>query len=72
MVNPHSGIVWCDGTVDLTKDSIAMQRLKELAEQAKKEPFSLMSIPINIQYLAMISDGPSVHLDKTLARASVR
>lgn len=55
--------------LDLTKDSIAMQRLKESAEQAKKELSASMSTSINIQYLAMTLDGTPVHLDETLTRA---
>lgn len=43
--------------VDLSKDKIALQRLKEAAEQAKKELSSSMSTTINMQYLAMTPDG---------------
>lgn len=55
--------------IDLSKDRIAMQRLKEAAEQAKKELSSSMSTSINMQYLAMTPDGTPVHLDETLTRA---
>ena len=55
--------------VDLSKDKIALQRLKEAAEQAKKELSSSMSTTINMQYLAMTPDGTPVHLDETLTRA---
>lgn len=54
--------------VDLAKDKIAMQRLKDAAEQAKKELSSAMSTNINLQYLSMSEAGP-VHLDEKLTRA---
>ena len=57
------------GGVDLSKDKIALQRLKEAAEQAKKELSSSTSTSINMQYLAMTPDGTPVHLDETLTRA---
>ena len=55
--------------VDLSKDKIALQRLKEDAEQAKKELSSSTSTSISMQYLAMTPDGTPVHLDETLTRA---
>ena len=55
--------------VDLAKDKIALQRLKEAAEQAKKELSSSTSTTISMQYLAMTPDGTPVHLDETLTRA---
>ena len=55
--------------VDLSKDKIALQRLKEAAEQAKKELSSSSSTSISMQYLAMTPDGTPVHLDETLTRA---
>ena len=54
--------------VDLSKDKIAMQRLKDAAEQAKKELSSAMSTNINLQYLSMSEAGP-IHLDEKLTRA---
>ncbi|WP_370890568.1 molecular chaperone DnaK [Janibacter sp. GXQ6167] len=54
--------------VDLSKDKIAMQRLKDAAEQAKKELSSANSTSINLQYLSMGENGP-IHLDETLSRA---
>lgn len=54
--------------VDPTKDSSAMQRLKEAAEQAKKELSSATSTNISLQYLSMSENGP-VHLDESLSRA---
>ena len=55
--------------VDLSKDKIALQRLREAAEQAKKELSSSTSTSISMQYLAMTPDGTPVHLDETLTRA---
>jgi len=54
--------------VDLAKDKIAMQRLRESAEQAKKELSSSTSTNISLQYLSMTENGP-VHLDEQLTRA---
>ena len=53
---------------DLSKDAVALQRLKEAAEQAKKELSSATSTNISLQYLSMTADGP-IHLDETLTRA---
>ncbi|MDD7687458.1 MAG: molecular chaperone DnaK [Actinomycetaceae bacterium] len=54
--------------VDLSKDKVALQRLKEAAEQAKKELSSASSTNISLQYLSMTENGP-IHLDETLTRA---
>ncbi|MCQ9164796.1 MULTISPECIES: molecular chaperone DnaK [unclassified Arthrobacter] len=54
--------------IDLSKDKIALQRLKEAAEQAKKELSSSTSTNISLQYLSVTPDGP-VHLDEQLTRA---
>jgi molecular chaperone DnaK len=54
--------------IDLSKDKIAMQRLRESAEQAKKELSTATSTGISLQYLSMSENGP-VHLDETLTRA---
>ena len=53
---------------DLSKDPVALQRLKEAAEQAKKELSSATSTNISLQYLSMTADGP-IHLDESLTRA---
>ncbi|NMC28057.1 MAG: Hsp70 family protein, partial [Syntrophomonadaceae bacterium] len=53
---------------DLTKDKMAMHRLKEAAEKAKHELSSLMSVDINIPYITATQDGP-LHLEATLTRA---
>ena len=54
--------------VDLSKDKIAMQRLRDAAEQAKKELSSSTSTNISLQYLSMGENGP-IHLDETITRA---
>jgi molecular chaperone DnaK len=54
--------------VDLSKDKIAMQRLRDAAEQAKKELSSSTSTNVSLQYLSMSENGP-IHLDETISRA---
>ncbi|WP_250258627.1 molecular chaperone DnaK [Dermabacter sp. Marseille-Q3180] len=54
--------------VDLSKDRIALHRLKEAAEQAKKELSSSTSTNISLQYLSMSENGP-IHLDEKLTRS---
>ncbi|MCR8526267.1 Hsp70 family protein, partial [Escherichia coli] len=46
---------------DLSKDKIALQRLREAAEQAKKELSSATSTNISLQYLSVTAEGP-IHL----------
>jgi molecular chaperone DnaK len=53
---------------DLSKDKVALQRLREAAEQAKKELSSATSTNISLQYLGMSENGP-IHLDTKLTRA---
>ena len=54
--------------VDVSKDKIALQRLKEAAEQAKKELSNSMSTQIQLPYLSLTENGPA-NLDETLSRA---
>ena len=54
--------------VDLRKDSIALQRLKEAAEKAKIELSSSQSTEINLPYITATASGPK-HLVQTLTRA---
>lgn len=54
--------------VDVSGDKIALQRLKEAAEQAKKELSSSTSTSINLPYLSLTDSGP-VSLSETLTRA---
>jgi len=54
--------------VDLTKDKMALQRLREAAEKAKIELSSSMQTSINLPYITASADGP-LHLDESLSRA---
>ena len=54
--------------VDVSNDKIALQRLKEAAEQAKKELSSSMSASIQLPYLSLTENGPA-NLEETLTRA---
>ena len=54
--------------VDLSKDTMALQRLKVAAEQAKKELSSAMQTNINLPYITATAEGPK-HFDMTLTRA---
>ncbi|GAB2525751.1 molecular chaperone DnaK [Paramicrobacterium agarici] len=54
--------------VDVSNDKIAKQRLKEAAEQAKKELSSSTSTSIQLPYLSLTENGPA-NLDETLSRA---
>ncbi|MGI8986450.1 MAG: Hsp70 family protein, partial [Nocardioidaceae bacterium] len=53
---------------DLSNDKIAMQRLRDVAEQAKKELSGSTNTSINLQYLSMGENGP-IHLDESISRA---
>lgn len=57
-----------DKGIDLSKDSMAMQRLKEAAEKAKIELSSSISTEINLPFITANQDGPQ-HLVMTLNRA---
>ena len=54
--------------VDLSTDKMAMQRLKEAAEKAKKELSSLTTSNINLPFITATAEGPK-HMDITLTRA---
>ena len=54
--------------VDLSKDKMALQRLKEAAEKAKKELSSATTTNVNLPFITVTSDGPK-HFDMTLTRA---
>jgi len=57
-----------NGNIDLTKDPMALQRLKEAAEKAKIELSSSTSTEINLPYIMPV-DGIPKHLVKTLSRS---
>ncbi len=54
--------------VDLSKDKMAMQRLREAAEKAKIELSSSMQTSINLPYITASAEGP-LHLEESLSRA---
>ena len=54
--------------VDLSGDKMAMQRLKEAAEKAKKELSSAMTTNINLPFITATAEGPK-HFDMNLTRA---
>ena len=54
--------------VDLSADKMAMQRIKEAAEKAKKELSSATTTNINLPFISMNSNGP-LHFDMNLTRA---
>ena len=54
--------------VDLSADKMALQRLKEAAEKAKKELSSSTTTNINLPFITATAEGPK-HLDMTLTRA---
>lgn len=56
--------------IDLTKDSMALQRLKEAAEKAKKELSTLHETDINLPYITADASGPK-HLNIKLSRAKL-
>ncbi len=56
--------------VELWKDALAMQRVKEEAEKAKKELSTTAEVDINLMYLT-VSDGQPLHLMKKLSKAKL-
>lgn len=59
-----------DTSIDITKDPIAMQRLKEAAEKAKCELSSSQQTDINLPYLTMDASGPK-HMNLKMSRAKL-
>jgi molecular chaperone DnaK len=57
-----------DNGIDLRKDPMALQRLKEAAENAKKELSQAQQAEINLPFITADANGPK-HLDYTLTRA---
>ncbi|MCL2571143.1 MAG: molecular chaperone DnaK [Defluviitaleaceae bacterium] len=55
-------------SIDLAQDKMAMQRLKEAAEKAKKELSTVITTNINLPFITMNQDGPK-HMDINLTRA---
>ena len=54
--------------IDLSKDKMAMQRIKDAAEKAKKDLSGMTSAQISLPFIAQNDDGP-VHMDMTLTKA---
>ncbi|MGZ4123199.1 MAG: molecular chaperone DnaK [Tumebacillaceae bacterium] len=54
--------------IDLSKDKMAMQRLKDAAEKAKKELSGVMATTISLPFISMDAEGPK-HLEINLTRA---
>ena len=54
--------------VDLSKDKMAMQRLKEISEKAKKDLSSMTTTQVSAPFISQSDEGP-LHLDMTLTRA---
>ena len=54
--------------LDLSKDKMAMQRMKEMAEKAKKDLSGLMQTQISLPFISAGADGP-LHFEATLTRA---
>lgn len=54
--------------IDLSKDKMAMQRLKDAAEKAKKDLSGVTSTQISLPFITASADGP-LHLETTLTRA---
>ncbi len=57
-----------ENNVDLTKDKMAMQRLKDAAEKAKKDLSGVSTTQISLPFISQGSDGP-LHLEVSLSRA---
>jgi len=57
-----------ENKVDLTKDKMAMQRLKDAAEKAKKDLSGVTTTQISLPFLSQGEEGP-LHLDLSLTRA---
>ena len=57
-----------ENKVDLTKDKMAMQRIKDAAEKAKKDLSGMSTTNINLPFISQTSEGP-VHMDINLTKA---
>ena len=55
--------------IDLSDDEMAMQRLKEVSEKAKKDLSGMLSTQISAPFIAKDEDGEALHVDMTLTRA---
>jgi molecular chaperone DnaK len=60
-----------ENAVDLKKDRMALQRLKEAAEKAKHELSSSLETEINLPFIATNAKGEPLHVQKTMTRAEL-
>jgi molecular chaperone DnaK len=60
-----------ENKIDLRRDRMALQRLKEAAEKAKHELSSSLETEINLPFIATGGDGSPLHIVKTLTRAEL-
>ncbi len=58
-----------ENNIDLRDDKMAMQRLKEVAEKAKKDLSGMVSTQISAPFIAKNDDGEPLHIDMELTRA---
>ena len=63
-----AGIPAANAAANLQRDAMAAQRVRQAAEQAKKELSSATSTQVNLPFIAQGSGGP-LHMDITLTRA---
>jgi len=68
LMNHLAGEFQKETGVDLRKDKMAVQRLKEAAEKAKIELSTVVQTNVNLPFISTTTDGP-VHLDVTVTRA---
>ena len=57
-----------DNCIDISKDTMAMQRIKDAAKKAKKDLSSMTTTQISLPFIAQNEEGP-VHMDMTLTKA---
>ena len=60
-----------ENNVDLKKDRMALQRLKEAAEKAKHELSSSLETELNLPFIATSAKGEPLHVQKTMTRAEL-
>ena len=58
-----------ENDIDLSEDKMAMQRLKEAAEKAKKDLSGMVTTQISVPFIAKDDDGEPIHVDMELSRA---
>jgi molecular chaperone DnaK len=71
IVDAIVGAFQSEHDVDLKKDRMALQRLKEAAEKAKHELSSSLDTEINLPFIATNAKGEPLHVQKTMTRAEL-